>query len=745
MMRQYELVERVISYDPGADETLLNRAYVYAMKAHGSQTRASGAPYFSHPLEVAAILTELKLDDATIIAALLHDVIEDTETTKAEIDELFGAEIGALVDGLTKIKRLDLVSKEAAQAENLRKLLLAISNDIRVLLVKLADRLHNMRTLEFVPEDKRKRIAQETMDIYAPLAGRMGIQEMREELEDLSFEVLNSDARETIRQRLETLRMESGGIIEEIEVALIDRLSAHIEGVLVKGREKRAFSIWRKMDRKQISLGQLSDIYGFRVIVNSIDDCYRALGLVHQTWRVVPGRFKDYISTPKQNDYRSIHTTVVGPHHKRVELQIRTREMHDVAERGVAAHALYKDLSNGKTESVKSNGHSGAVPLSKESNAYRWLRRMVDLLAEGDSPQEFLEHTKLELFHDQVFCFTPKGYLIALPRGATPIDFAYAVHTDVGNSCVGCRINGRHAPLISELENGDEVEIIRSEAQVPPAAWENFAITGKARAAIRRATREAVRHQYTGLGKEILERSIKKTKQPIDLEDIESAVPRLGLKHIDDLYAGIGRGEFEISEVFRALNGGVDPAAPGAKKKGVGGRLLSLSNLSKAIRLPGSMGKREPDAAIPVRGLNRDLPIQMAPGEGAVPGDRIVGILTPGSGITIYPIHSKALKEFDDQSERWVDLAWDVGDDPSQRFATRISVMVLNEVGALAQVALVISENEGNIANLSMVTRAADFYEMHIELEVADAKHLSQIMTALKARSIVGRVSRITG
>ena len=559
MMRQYELVERVTSYDPGADETLLNRAYVYAMKAHGSQTRASGAPYFSHPLEVAAILTELKLDDATIIAALLHDVIEDTEATRAEIDELFGSEIGALVDGLTKIKRLDLVSKEAAQAENLRKLLLAISNDIRVLLVKLADRLHNMRTLEFVPEDKRKRIAQETMDIYAPLAGRMGIQEMREELEDLSFEVLNPDARDTIMQRLETLRRESGSIIEEIEVALIERLNEHIDGVVVKGREKRAFSIWRKMDRKQISLGQLSDIYGFRVIVGSIDDCYRALGLVHQSWRVVPGRFKDYISTPKQNDYRSIHTTVVGPHHKRVELQIRTSEMHDVAERGVAAHALYKDISNGNPEDARSNGQAGAVPLSKESNAYRWLRRMVDLLAEGDSPQEFLEHTKLELFHDQVFCFTPKGYLIALPRGATPIDFAYAVHTDVGNSCVGCRINGRHAPLISELENGDEVEIIRSEAQVPPAAWESFAITGKARAAIRRATREAVRHQYAGLGKEILERSFKKAKQTFDADSIEGVVPRFGLKHVEDLYAGIGRGEFGISDVLKALNGGADP------------------------------------------------------------------------------------------------------------------------------------------------------------------------------------------
>jgi GTP pyrophosphokinase len=746
MMRQYELVERVTQYDPEADEALLNKAYVYAMRAHGSQKRASGEAYFSHPLEVAAILTELKLDDATIIAALLHDTIEDTETTKSEIDDLFGPEIGSLVDGLTKIKRLDLVSKEAAQAENLRKLLLAISNDIRVLLVKLADRLHNMRTLDFMPEHKKARIAQETMDIYAPLAGRMGIQEMRDELEDLSFEVLNPDARHTILQRLEALREESGDIIREIENALYDCLSPNIQDVVVKGREKRAYSIWRKMDRKQISLGQLSDIYGFRVIATSVDDCYRALGVVHQSWRVVPGRFKDYISTPKQNDYCSLHTTVVGPHHKRVELQIRTAEMHEVAERGVAAHALYKDVSNANGEEIKTNGHSGAVPISRESNAYRWLRRMVDLLAEGDSPQEFLEHTKLELFHDQVFCFTPNGHLIALPRGATPIDFAYAVHTDIGNSCVGCQINGRHAPLISELGNGDEVEIIRSEAQVPPAAWESFAITGKARAAIRRATREAVRHQYAGLGKEILERSLRQDDHDIDLNEIEVAVPRMGLKHLDDLYAGIGRGELEVSEVVRAVNGDAGATDENrGRKKGVRGRLFSLSNLSKVIRLPGGLGKRERGAAIPVRGLNRDLPINMATGEGAVPGDRIVGILTPGAGITIYPIHSKALKEYDDQPERWVDLAWDIGDDTAQRFATRLSVTVLNEVGALAQVALVISENGGNIANLSMVTRAADFYEMHIELEVADVKHLAQIMTELKAKPIVSGVARITG
>lgn len=737
MMRQYELVERVTSYDPAANEALLNRAYVYAMKAHGSQTRASGDPYFSHPLEVAAILTDLKLDDATIAAALLHDVIEDTETTRAEIDRLFGPEIGALVDGLTKIKRLDLVSKEAAQAENLRKLLLAISDDIRVLLVKFADRLHNMRTLQYVKPEKRQRIAEETMDIYAPLAGRMGIQEIREELEDLSFSVLNPEARETILSRLETLRLESGNVIAEIEQQLLSHLEDADIRARVKGREKKPYSIWRKMERKSISLGQLSDIYGFRLIVESPDDCYRALGVVHGAWRMVPGRFKDYISTPKQNDYSSIHTIVVGLHHQRVELQIRTEEMHEVAERGVAAHALYKDSAvNGP------NGHAhGAVPLSKDSNAYRWLRRMVDMLSEGDNPQEFLEHTKLELFQDQVFCFTPKGLLIALPRGATPIDFAYAVHTDVGNSCVGCRINGVHAPLIGELRNGDEVEIVRSSARTPPAAWEGVAVTGKARVAIRRATREAMRSQYYGLGRQLLEREMAKAGRGFDEAALEETAPRLGLTDVDDMMVSVGRGELPFSDVIEALR---PDAAARPSSDGVGARLRSLRDTIRlSSMLPGAGGRRDEREAIPVRGLRDNLPITISP-KGAVPGDRIVGILTPGDGVTIYPIHSRALKVFEDEPNRWIDLAWDVSDEKSDRFPAMISVTAVNEAGTLAQIATVIGDTDGNISNLNIAKRAPDFYEMHIEVEVFDLKHLNRILAELRRKSVIGDAVRMT-
>ncbi|MBL8905623.1 MAG: bifunctional (p)ppGpp synthetase/guanosine-3',5'-bis(diphosphate) 3'-pyrophosphohydrolase [Rhizobiales bacterium] len=722
MMRQYELVERVTSYDPDANEDLLNRAYVYAMRAHGHQKRASGEAYFNHPLEVAAILTELKLDDATIAAALLHDVVEDTAATRQEIEEKFGHEIAELVDGLTKIKRLDLVTKEATQAENLRKLLVAISKDVRVLLVKLADRLHNMRTLEHVPPEKRLRIAQETMDIYAPLAGRMGMQNVRDELEDIAFKVLNPDAYATVKKRLDRLHEESGGALLEIEKALQAKFTENGIDAEVSGREKKAYSIWRKMERKHLSLGQLSDIFGFRVIVPSIEQCYLALGVVHRTWRAVPGRFKDYISTPKQNDYRSLHTTVIGPHHMRVEMQIRTRDMHEIAERGVAAHALYKDVTDPR------KAMNGARVPAAESNAYRWLRHLVEMLSEGESPKEFLEHTKLELFHDQVFCFTPKGQLIALPKGATPIDFAYAVHTSIGDSCVGCRINGRHKPLATELENGDEVDIIRSEAQVPPAAWEGLAVTGKARSAIRRATRAAVRRQYAGLGREILDRLLAKSGKSLSENTLQAATPKLGHRNVEDALAAIGRGELAASDMLKAM--GIEVKEAGARKK----------------RSAAARPKSESEEGVPVRGAARGTALAISLETGAVPGERIVGILTPGQGITVYPIFAKALEKFDAEPERWIDLTWDAAAE-DQRFPARIKVTIHNEVGALAQVAQTIGESGGNIDELQMVTRgvARDFFDLDILLEVHDLKHLNEIMAGLRARPLVSAIERATG
>ncbi|CAL78208.1 GTP pyrophosphokinase (ATP:GTP 3'-pyrophosphotransferase) (ppGpp synthetase I) ((P)ppGpp synthetase) [Bradyrhizobium sp. ORS 278] len=728
MMRQYDLVERVRSYNPDTNEDLLNRAYVYAMKAHGSQTRASGDPYFTHPLEVAAILTDLKLDDATIVAALLHDTIEDTEATRAEIDRFFGPEIGALVEGLTKLKRLELVSREAKQAENLRKLLLAIADDVRVLLVKLADRLHNMRTLDFVPEASRRRIAEETLDIYAPLAGRMGMQEMREELEDLSFRTLDPQAYGVVMQRLDALADRNRNLIGEIESQLARKFRDHGLTARVFGRRKRPFSIWTKMERKSIGFEQLSDIFGFRVIMPDLESCYRALGIVHTTWPVVPGRFKDYISTPKQNDYRSIHTTVIGPGKQRVELQIRTEDMDQIAELGIAAHAFYKDDIGSPTELLK-----------RESNAFAWLRHTIGILSESANPEEFLEHTKLELFHDQVFCFTPKGKLIALPRHANVIDFAYAVHTDVGNSAVGCKINGKFAALSSELQNGDEVEVLTSDAQsAPPSAWETLAITGKARAAIRRATRTAVRDQYAGLGRRIVERLFERTKLEYADDKLKGALPRLARASIEDVMAAVGRGEIKASDVARAMY-------PDYKEERVV-RYGAKKTATPAAKTAAPATEPARGAfAIPISGLNSGLPVKFAPNGGAVPGDRIVGIVTPGEGITIYPIQSPALKDFEDEPERWLDVRWDVDETTPQRFPARIKVENVNEPGSLAQVATVIAEHDGNIDNISMSRRSPDFTELTIDLEVYDLKHLSAIINQLRAKTIVAKVDRVNG
>jgi len=742
MMRQYELVERVQRYKPDVNEALLNKAYVYAMQKHGHQKRASGDPYFSHPLEVAAILTEMHMDEGTIAVALLNDKIEDTTGTRAEIDELFGPEMGKLVEGLTKLKKLDLVSKKAEQAENLRKLLLAISEDVRVLLVKLADRLHNMRTLDHMPEAKRLRIAEETMDIYAPLAGRMGMQGMREELEEIAFRFINPEAYRAVTARLAEIFERNKDVLSEIEKALSALFEKHAIKAGVKSRQKKPWSVFRKMEAKALSFEQLSDIFGFRVVVESVEDCYRALGAIHTTGSMVPGRFKDYISTPKQNDYRSIHTTIVGPSRQRVELQIRTREMNKIAEYGVAAHSIYKD-TGGKT-----NGAAHAI--SKETNAYAWLRRTIEQLAEGDNPEDFLENTKLELFQDQVFCFTPKGMLIALPRGATPIDFAYAVHTDVGDTCVGAKVNGRIMPLMTELKNGDEVEIIRSKAQVPPAAWESVVVTGKARSAIRRATKNAIRKQYSGLGIRILERAFERAGKTFTKDSLKQVLHRLARKDIEDVLASVGRGELASTDVMKAVfpdykDERVTTAAPKPREEG----WSKIRNAAGMLfQIPGRAARKDKDqprdGAVPIRGVRGDLPVRFAP-EGAVPGDRIVGIVQPGTGITIYPIQSPALQAFDDQPERWIDVRWDIDEQTKERFPARVSVTAINAPGSLADIAQVVASNDANIHTLSMVRTAPDFTEMLIDLEVWDLKHLNRLLSQLKDNSSVSDARRVNG
>ncbi|WP_439575319.1 RelA/SpoT family protein [Phreatobacter sp.] len=723
MMRQYELVERVKRYNPQADEALLDRAYVYAMLAHGSQKRASGDPYFSHPLEVAAILTDLKLDDATIVAALLHDTIEDTDATKDDIRDKFGSAIAELVDGLTKLKKLDLVSKQAVQAENLRKLLLAITSDVRVLLVKLADRLHNMRTLHYVPAPKRDRVAQETLDIYAPLAGRMGMHDMREELEDLAFRQINPDAYEALTSRLSRQREASGRIIEEIEAQLTRKLAE--QGIVadVTGRQKKPYSIYRKMERKSVSFEQLSDVVGFRVIVETVSDCYRAIGVVHTTWPAVPERFKDYVSTPKGNDYRSIHTTVIGPGSQRVEMQIRTRTMHEVAEYGIAAHALYKDgVELGTFET--------------ESRAYAWLRHTVDMLAHGDNPEEFLEHTKLELFSDQVYCFTPKGRLIALPRKANCIDFAYAVHTDIGHHCSRARINGAERPLVTELQNGDEVEIITDPKATPSPAWENIVVTGRARSAIRRATRTATRAQYFELGRRIVQNLFNRAGKAFSDEVVKLGLKRLARSTVEDVFWAVGRDEIPAEDVLKAVYPDFKAETPlGPKPTADWFGVDGTSDIK--FQVP------ETEGAIPIRGINFDLPVKFAADGGALPGDRIVGIMTAGEGITIYPIQSPALAAFDNEPERWLDVRWDLDVAKPARYPVRIAVMSRNEPGSLARVTQVIADNDGNIDNLRMQRKTADYTEVVIDMEVWDLKHLTAILGGIKSLSMVASVDRV--
>ena len=480
MLRQYELIERVKAYDPNVDEEGLSRAYVFAMKMHGQQKRDSGDPYFSHPVEVAGILTEYKLDYATIITALLHDTIEDTSASHADIENLFGKEVATLVEGVTKLSRIQLQSEKSKQAENLRKLVLAMSEDIRVLLVKLADRVHNMRTLHFIKDPQRRyRIAKETLDIYAPLAERLGINKMKDELEDLAFKEIHPEQYASIQTRLNFLREKDSNLIPRIIEKFTEDMKDTGLDFKIYGREKKPYSIWRKMENQSITFEQICDIMAFRIIVPTVADCYHTLGVIHTKYPMVPGRYKDYISTPKPNGYQSLHTGVIGPFKQRVEVQIRTPEMHEVAELGVAAHWQYKQ------KDFKADGKQ-----------FRWLRELVELLEQSSDPNEFLEHTKMAMYQDQVFCFTPKGDLIELPKDSTPVDFAYAVHSGVGDHCVGAKINGKIVPLRTPLANGDQVEILTSNAQTPSAEWERFVVTPKAKSAVRKFIRQQQREMF---------------------------------------------------------------------------------------------------------------------------------------------------------------------------------------------------------------------------------------------------------
>ena len=716
MMRQYQLVEMVRSYDPSADEEALNRAYVFSMKAHGTQQRASGDPYFSHPVEVAGILSEKKLDTASIVTGLLHDTVEDTVATLDDIERLFGDEISRLVDGVTKLGQLELQSDQTKQAENFRKLLLAMSEDIRVLLVKLADRLHNMRTLSYIPKpEKRARIARETMDIYAPLAERIGIRDWKDELEDLAFTELNADARDSILNRLGFLREQGEDLVGQVVNELEQTLAAEGVKARVLGREKKAYSIWRKMQRRDVEFGQLSDIVAFRIIVDNIEDCYRTLGIIHNRYQVVPGRFKDYISIPKPNGYSSIHTGVMGPQMQRVEVQIRTQSMHEIAELGVAAHWQYKQ------------GDSDPV---KEGTQYRWLRELLEILEHAAEPEEFLEHTKLEMFADQVFCFTPKGDLFAMPFGATPVDFAYAVHTDVGNTCVAAKINGRIMPLRTRLKNGDQVEITTSKAQTPSPAWEAFVATGKARACIRRFIRSQRLEQYESLGREIVEKAFSRDGYELTRKAIKGVLKKLDAENEVELYAAVGEGQTTGRDVLEAVY-------PGAKRRDNQKNIFSLEEARPK--------QKKKSHAIPIKGLIPGMAVHFAGCCHPLPGDRIVGIVTTGKGVTIHTIDCETLEAFQEAPECWIDVAWERESSDEFQHTARIHTILSNTPGSLGTLSTVIGRDGGNISNLKVTNRSVDFFELLVDIEVIDVKQLINIIAALRASSVIHAVERQRG
>ena len=693
-----DLVALVRAYNPNSDSEKIRAAYAYGRRMHQGQMRQSGEEYFTHPVAVAALLTEQRLDDATIITALLHDTIEDTKSTYDEVARMFGTDVAELVDGVTKLTNLQLSSSEAKQAENIRKLLIAMSKDLRVILVKLADRLHNMRTIKSLRPDKQARKSRETMEIFAPLAGRMGMQWMREELEDLSFKVLNPEGRSSIMRRFIKLQRETGDVVPQINADIRAELAkAGIEAE-VYGRAKKPYSVWRKMQEKQLGFSRLSDIYGFRVITMNEADCYRVLGVIHTRWRAVPGRFKDYISQPKSNGYRSIHTTVSGRDGKRVEVQIRSRQMHEVAEAGVAAHWSYRD------------GQRVQNPFAVDPA--RWITMLTERFDQGDDNDEFLETVKLEMYSDQVFCFTPKGDVIQMPRGATPLDFAYAIHTRIGNSCVSAKIDGIRVPLWTRLKNGQSVEIITAAGQRPQATWVDIAVTGRAKAAISRSLREEDKGRFIKLGQELARLAFEHVGKKATDKALRTAAKTLGLADADDLLARLGSAELTARNVVEAL-------------------------------YPDLIAKTgdEVDAKRPVVGLSAEQSFQRAQCCQPVPGERIVGITYRGQGVVVHGIDCPALEEFEEMPDRWVDLHWNAGRHPAVH-TVRLNITISNDAGVLGRICTLIGEQKANISDLHFLDRKPDYYRLLLEVDLRDVEHLHAVMTALEAETDVAEIYR---
>ena len=713
------LADKVLAYNPSADVSQIEKAYEFAKKMHEGQMRSSGEPYYTHPMQVAEILADMRMDPSTVITAILHDTVEDTEATLEDVEREFNKEVAQLVNGVSKLTRIESQTVEGKQAENFRKLVLAMSEDIRVLLVKLADRTHNMQTLHHISKiEKRKRIARETLDIFVPLAERIGIHQLKSQLEDMAFMHLNPEARESIANRLSFLREEGTDIVEKVISELEKQMKEAKINCKITGREKTNYSVWRKMQKKNVSFEQLSDIMAFRIVVDDVAECYHALGIIHAKYPTVPGRFKDYISTPKSNGYRSLHTTVIGPMSQRIEVQIRTIEMHEEADLGVAAHWAYKQKDMDAT--------------LKDAKKYRWMRELLDIIEQNEHPEDFLENTKLELYQDRVYAFTPKGDLIELPQGATPVDFAYAIHSGVGSRCTGAKVNGRIVPLSTKLSNGDQVDIITSKTQNPSPAWERFVVTGKAKSHIRRYVRQQQRDEYMALGKAMLQKVYKMEGYEFAEKGVKGVVGQFkGAVAVEDVYAGIGSGNIVARDVFRAI-------FPGHTSENLPERPLENSDEFKSA-------KKDNGKPVPIRGLIPGMAMHFARCCHPIPGDRIVGIVTTGKGVTIHTLDCETLEQFADTPERWLDVSWGNEDDGADGHIGRLSMTITNQTGTLGTLSTVIGRNGGDINNLKITNRTLDFWDMLVDVKVSDTKHLSNIIAALRATPQVVEVERARG
>ena len=713
MIRINDIIDRITEYYPDADLDIIDRAYIYSARVHEGQVRLSGEPYLSHPLEVAGILTEMKLDVVSVAAGLLHDVVEDTHATLEEIQEMFGKDISHIVSGVTKLSVLPFSSgSQARQAESIRKMILAMADDIRVILIKLADRLHNMRTLNFHSSKKREKIARETLDIYAPIAGRLGIYWIKKELEDASFKYIQPDEYSKIEQLVNKDKEEGEKYIETVKNLIKKKMDEHNLECEVLGRYKYFYSIYKKMISQNLEFEDVYDIIAFRIILDTVPHCYEALGVIHSLWKPVAKKFKDYIGVPKPNMYQSLHTTVIGPFGERIEIQIRTREMDNVAKSGIAAHWSYKEGLHLDEETTKT---------------FSWIQNLVENQEDFKNPDEFLENVRIDLFPDEVYVFTPRGEIKTVPSGATPVDFAYLIHTEVGNQCVGAKVNGRIVPLQYELKTGDTIEISTSKKSHPSKDWLNFVKTVKARSRIRQWIKIQEKERSITLGREMCEKAFRKHRLNFNTllksEEMEKVVEHFGFKHVDDLIASVGYGKITPLQIIRK----VEPK-PEEKE-------YSESFLDKII---GRVRKKKPKAGVIVKGVD-DILIKFGKCCQPVPGDSIIGYITRGYGVTVH--RTRCVNALKMSPERQIDVEWSV--DIADTYPVEILVRSYDRVGLLADITANISKNGANILSANTETRESKIVDSLFTIAVENTDHLNRVLSAIRKVKHIQAVRRI--